>query len=71
MSTHGPRVSTIFQIFLHHFVLAKLATSSIGVEASIPSIVNANKQLKAGMVRAYTANKLSGGGGGPQLNKSC
>ena len=33
MSTHFPRVSVIFFRFLHHFVLAKLATSSIRVKA--------------------------------------
>ena len=30
MSTHVPRFPSFFQIFLHHFVLAKLATSSKG-----------------------------------------
>ena len=29
MSTHVTGVSVIFQVFLHHFALAKLATSSI------------------------------------------
>ena len=39
MSTHLPgfrsyaRVSVIFQVFLHHFVFAKLAISSIRVKA--------------------------------------
>ena len=39
MSTHVPRFDSFFQVFKNHFVLAKLATSSIRVKLSIIAIV--------------------------------
>ena len=34
MSTNMPRFKSFFQVFLYHFVLAKLATSSIRVKGN-------------------------------------
>ena len=40
MSTHLPGFKSVFSFFLHHFVLAKLATSSIRVNIILSSLLS-------------------------------
>ena len=48
MSTHVPGAQSFFKVFLHHFVLAKLPTSSIRVKLSAPfSISLFHKEFNA------------------------
>ena len=42
MSAHVPGFQSILSVFLHHFILAKLATSSIRVKEDTLGSLNGN-----------------------------
>ena len=58
MSTHVPGFLIFFQFFLHHFVLAKLATTSIRVKEQ-PMTTYKTNAVKSGVVSHLVQSSAS------------